>query len=140
MASSHTDSTNDQCWLPSPLVDVHNRWDCGDEHDNTDDTCSQQTDSSGVQTQLSENGRRIVQHSVDTGPLLEEHSSRRYNHTLKHSLALEQAADSNKLQLRDACSAHVLEMREILLEGLLLEQRLGFDFGVFKLNEIMVLR
>ena len=66
---------------------------------NTDDTSSQEGDTVAGETKRLEDGRRVVQNGVDTGPLLEEHG---------------QGADGGTVQesyigsfIRGECSGHV---------------------------------
>ena len=74
------------------------------------------------------------------GPLLEEHGACSDDDALKHGLALEQATNSDELKLGYAAGTHVLQMREVFLEGLLFEKRLRPDLGVFEFNQFVVLR
>jgi len=70
-------------------------------------------------------------YSIDTGPLLEEHSNSSNDNTLKHSLGLEQRTHSDELKFKDVSSSLFLQMRETLCQTPLLEKRLGLDFEEF---------
>ena len=138
MAGGHADGTADEDGLTTQLVDVHDGGDGGEEHDDSDDTCGEQVDRVARQAETREDGRRIVQDGVDTSPLLEEHGKCGNSDALEHAPGGEQTTDSNKLELEDGHSAHVLEMREVLCKRLLLEQTLGADLGVLELDEFVV--
>jgi len=139
VAGSHAESTNDQSGFASPTINPHNGGNSCDKHDNADNTRRQQADGGGAEAKVLEDLRRVVENGVDTRPLLEEHSHSCDNDTLEHGLALEQAADGDELELGDTGDAEILKMGAVLRERLLLEERLGLDFGEFELDEFMVL-
>ena len=73
VAEGHDPSTTDQDWLTAKLVDVHDSGDGEDEHNDTDDTSSKERDGIGAKSEGLEDLRSVVEDSIDTGPLLEEH-------------------------------------------------------------------
>lgn len=81
---------------------------------------------------------RINTYSVDTSPLLEEHSDGGNDDSLEHGLGLEKGGNGHKLELEDVQGSLLLEVRERLGNSALLKQRLCLDFEKFKLNELVV--
>jgi len=72
VARRHTNSARDQDRLAAKLVDVHDGWDGGNPHDNTNDTSSKQRDGVSRKAESLEDLGGVVEDGVDTSPLLEE--------------------------------------------------------------------
>lgn len=66
VAGCHTDSTNGEHGSATNFVYVQDRGDGGNEHSNTDDSSGKQVSSVSGKAKVGEDGRRIVQDSVDT--------------------------------------------------------------------------
>jgi hypothetical protein len=84
--------------------------------------------------------RDCLQDSVDTSPLLEEHSQGGDDNALEHAAGRKQASNSNELKLENVECGRLLQMREVLTQRLLLKQTLGPDFGKLEFNKLMLLR
>jgi hypothetical protein len=82
------------------------------KHTNTDDTSGQQRGRVIRQSQRTKDTWSIVQHGINTSPLLEKHSHRSDNDTTKHGHSLEQRTNSDKLQLEHIPSSLFLQVRE----------------------------
>lgn len=68
MAYGHTDGTNEKRGSSTPAVDPHDGGDSGDEHGNTDDTSSEETDGAVAEAELAEDDGGVVEDGVDSGP------------------------------------------------------------------------
>ena len=69
---------------------------------------------------------------------LEEHSHGRDNNTLEHAPGLEQRLDGDELELESVPGGGLAQVREVLGDGALLEQRLGLDLEELELHELVV--
>jgi len=119
VAECHDPSTSDKHGLTTQLVDVHDGRDGEEEHDNTDHTGGEEGNGVSSETEGLEDLRGVVEDSVNTSPLLEEHGKAsdlvrlsktmngddrvdlRNTDTLEHGLALEQRSDGLELELGD---------------------------------------
>lgn len=110
----------------------------GQEHTNSDYTRRQQARRVARHAQGGKDGRRIVQHGVDTGPLLEEHGDGGDDDAAEHGHGLEQRADGDKLQLGDVGDGGLGQVREVGLDGPLLEERLGLDLEELELDGLVL--
>ena len=81
-----------------------------------------------------------VENSIDSGPLLEEHSETSNDDSSEHGHRFEQAGDGHELKLDGVYSSLFGQVWELLCGGTLLEDALGLDLGVFDFNELVVLR
>lgn len=113
MAKTHTNSTDSQNRFTTETINPQNSWNSSDKHDDTDDSSGQETGGVAAQTKLLKDLWGIVKdlvllvlnhivsygatYSVDTSPLLEEHSNCCHNNTLKHSLCLEERSNGDEL-------------------------------------------
>lgn len=90
-------------------------------HTDTDNTSGQQGSRVVRQSQRTKDTWCVVQHSVNTSPLLEEHSNRGDDDTTEHRHGLEQRADSDKLELEGIPRSQFLQMRELFCGRTLLK-------------------
>lgn len=103
----------------------------GEEHHDSDNTCREQGSGVTGQTELAENGRRIVENCVNTGPLLKEHGNRSHDDTLKHGLGLEKRTNSYELEFEGIPRCQLRKMGELFSDTTLLEHGLGLDLKEF---------
>lgn len=140
MAKSHTDGTGDENWLATSFVDPKNSWNSGDEHDDTDDTGRKEGGGVGILTELLENAWCVVENSVDTSELLEEHSDGGNNHTLEHWPGGEERTKVESLKLDGSSPVATLrKLWELALQSALLEEGLRLNLKEFERNELVVL-
>ena len=91
MGDGHVEFSNHQHWLSTQVVDKENGGDSHDKVDHTDNTRSQEGDRAALQTDLLEDSRRVVDDSVDTGPLLKSLRRSTEQKTVKQSLGGEES-------------------------------------------------
>lgn len=66
----HGKSSSDENRLSAKLVDVHYCWNGRNEQQNSNDTGGQKIDSVAADTKGPEDGWGVVEHSVDTSPVV----------------------------------------------------------------------
>lgn len=138
VASSHTNGTDNEDWLSSNSINPQHGGGSCDKHDDTDDTSSQERNSVVGLTQLLEDGGSVVEHSVDSCPLLEEHGNTGNHAALQHALLGEERLDGNELKLEVVPDGLLAEVGELLGNASLFKQRLCLDFKELQLNELVV--
>lgn len=75
-----------------------------------------------------------------TSPLLEEHGDCRNDDSPEHRHGLEERSNGDELKLYGARPALVSQVRELLLDCALFEERLRLDLEEFQFHQLMVLR
>ena len=84
VACRHTDSADGKNGLSAEFVDIENRWNGSEEHDDSNDPCGEEGDGVRAKTEGGEDCGRVVEDCVDAGPLLEEHGDCGDDDTLEH--------------------------------------------------------
>lgn len=74
VAGCHADCADGEDGFAAYAVDVEDRRDGGEEHDDADDAGGEEGDGVGGEAEGGEDRGRVVQDGVDAGPLLEEPS------------------------------------------------------------------
>jgi hypothetical protein len=101
LTDTHPNRTNDQHLLPTPPIEEHDSWNCGEEVDHTNHTSSQQIHRVALETNSLENLRGIVDDSIDTCKLLND-----LEKTSNYETAVEVADEEKFLVLFDGeCEA-----------------------------------
>lgn len=107
---------------------------------NSDDTRSQQRGGVAIHAELGEDSRRIVQHRVDTSPLLEKHGDGGHNDPTEHGHAPEEGTNGHELELERVPPVLFGKVREIGLHRPLLEHRLGLDLEELQFDGLVIKR
>jgi len=64
VTGGHADCTSDEHRLSTELVDVHDGWNSGDEHDNADDACGEEGDGVGGEAEIIKDLGGVVEHCI----------------------------------------------------------------------------
>lgn len=80
----------------------------------------------------------IVEHSIDSSPLLEEHGYSRHDDPLEHGRSLEERRNGDKLQFDCVPCTRMCQARKVGLNCPLLEQRLCLDLKELNLDELII--
>lgn len=139
VAGRHTDRTDGQNGSATNTVDPQDGRDGSDEHDDADDTSGEKLRGVAALTELLEDGWGVVQHGIDTRPLLEEHGNTSNHRPLDHAPALEQGLDGDELELESVPGGLLAKLGEVLGDSPLLEERLSLDLKELELDELVVL-
>lgn len=139
VARRHADGTDGQNGSATDTVNPQDGRHGGDEHDDTDDAGGEELSGVAALTELLEDCRRVVEHGVDTGPLLEEHGDTSNHGPFDHAPALEERLDRDELQLEGVPGGLFAELREVFRDRSLLEEGLSLDLKELKLDELVVL-
>ena len=125
----------------------------GHKHGNAHYAGREKGDSIAAHPELLEDGWGIVEHGINTRPLLldvsmwrtsadvgkysnlERHSHCSDHYTTEHGLAFKQARKAGSLELDITPSVRPLQMGKVELLGTLVEQTLGLDLEEFQLNQ-----
>ena len=138
VADPHGDGADGEDGFPAQAVDVQDRGDGRDEHDDPDDARREEARRVGAEAEGAEDLGRVVEDGVDACPLLEEHGDGGHDDTAEHGHRLEEGGDGDELEFHRVEGGHLGEMGEVVLDSALLEDGLGFDLEELDLDDLAV--
>ena len=145
-----------QHWYPKLMILASLVTYCSNKHGNTHYASREKGDGIAAHSELLEDGWGVIEHRIDTCPLLqdvsprntstgrrkesdlESHSDCSDHDTTEHRFTFEQARKTGSLELYITPSICSLQMREVQLLSTFLKQTLRLDLQEFKLNQGIV--
>ncbi len=135
---AHYHGSDEQHSLSADLIDDKHSWNSGNQENNTSNTSGEKGLGSASQSQRLEDVGGVVNNSVDTRPLLEEHDQPTGCNTLHVILGSEAVGVLGNLDLDEASVVLVGESWISGCKSTLFGKGLGLDLEVLDLNQLVL--